>query len=132
MDLRADLIRRGLRLVFPAMLAALLASCSGTGVCEGEAVAPLAVADDSGELRCEEGKYLYSDFVGGLGSEAPPEQKGDLRCYDRCNSDADCRDPCLPHCSAQGLFSGYDWNCTNTVRICRAKAENDCAVERPL
>lgn len=125
-------IRPALRLALIAALALVSAGCAGSGVCEGEAVAPLAVADETGTLRCEDGKYLHSDFLPGRVGEYPPEQKGSLRCYDTCRSDRDCNDPCLPHCSEQGLFNNTDWICNNTVRICRAKAENDCAVSRPL
>lgn len=106
-------------------------ACSGSAVCEGEAAAPLAVADADGELRCEEGRFLHSDFLGSPEGGFPPEQKGSLRCYETCRSDADCNDPCLPHCSVQGLFSGGDYSCNATIRLCRTQADDDCSIERP-
>ena len=121
----------GGRFVLLPLLWLAISACSGSGVCEGEAAAPLAIPDADGELSCAEGKFLYSDFLGSPGSGLPPEQMGSLRCYDTCRSDADCHDPCLPHCSVQGLFSGGDFNCNATIRLCRAKANDDCSVERP-
>lgn len=118
--------------VATALIALALAGCAGSGVCKAEEAAPLAVADADGTLRCEGGRYLSSDLLGGPDAPGPREQMGDLRCYDACTSDADCRDPCLPHCSVQGLFNGGDFSCNATIRLCRAKAEDDCAVERPL
>jgi len=126
-----QLVRTGLHFAWVSLSWLAASACSGSGVCEGAAVAPPAVADDSGTLRCEQGKYLHSDWLGSPGGALPPEQMGSLRCYDTCESDRDCHAPCLPHCSVQGLLSGGDFSCNATVRICRAKAENDCAGRAP-
>lgn len=128
---RLKFFRTGRRLSLAALLMLSASGCSTAGVCEGEPVAPLAVEDAEGTLRCGEGQYLHSDLLGGPDGEHPPEQVGSLRCYDTCTSDSDCQDPCLPHCSVQGLFSGTDFSCHETIRLCRAEATDDCSVERP-
>lgn len=125
-------VQTGRSLSLAALLLLTASGCTQAEVCEGEAVAPLAVEDAEGTLRCGEGQYLHSDLLGSVDGEHPPEQVGDLRCYDTCTSDSDCHDPCLPHCSVQGLFSGTDFSCHETIRLCRAEATDDCSVERPL
>ncbi len=74
------LVRTGFHFALASLLWLAASACSVGGVCEGEAVAPPAVADETGTPRCEEGKYLHSDWLGSPGGGFPQEQKGSLRC----------------------------------------------------
>jgi hypothetical protein len=49
-----------------------------------------------------------------------------LACFAPCTSDSDCRDPCLPYCSIQGLVEGGDFNCNGQIQVCRSTRQDDC------
>jgi hypothetical protein len=50
---------------------------------------------------------------------------GTGECYERCTSGAQCPDD-APFCRTLGLFSGGDFNCNLSVRVCRPVDQNDC------
>jgi hypothetical protein len=49
-----------------------------------------------------------------------------LACFAPCTSDADCRNPCMPYCSIQGLVEGGDYNCNGQIQVCRSIPQDDC------
>lgn len=77
---------------------------------------------------CADGYYLYADSIGGPlpGGGFSSSPVGDQLCHQRCETDADCTDPCRPACHTLGLFSGGDWNCNGRVRVCDTHRVDDC------
>ena len=72
---------------------------------------------------CGEGYFYYTDKQCGVphpesSEESTCAEAGDLKCHKRCLSDADCADENDKHCVLQGLNSGGDFICNDTVRIC--------------
>jgi hypothetical protein len=104
----------------------LALGCGGRTVASPSPDASTEVAPDA-DAGCD---FVYSDRLcsvpidgdasGGCG------EKGDGLCYQKCTTEAECHDPTRPHCSVLGLFNSGDYNCNRKVRICRAKATDDC------
>jgi hypothetical protein len=76
---------------------------------------------------CGAEDFVYVDQSCGQVPGGTPacEQVGDGLCHFRCGSDGDCPEA-APYCRTLGLFSGGDFNCNGSVRICREVDRNDC------
>lgn len=76
-------------------------------------------------------QFLYEDeqcggpSPDGGTSSSGCQPVGDGRCYLRCRTDDDCTDSARPFCRTIGLFSGFDFICTDSARICQASSEED-------
>jgi hypothetical protein len=83
---------------------------------------------------CPYGFFHYSDIRCGAPSAdggTDCTQVGDMKCYKECASDDNCKDQADDrYCSILGLYNGYDWNCSKTVKICRQKQADDCVYRR--
>lgn len=89
---------------------------------------------------CEEGaftddcsgaeEFLYQDKLCGLppgdAAPLPCEEKGDGRCYRRCDDHSDCNEKDRPYCTQIGLYNGGDWNCNEVVYVCRERRSDYC------
>jgi len=84
------------------------------------------------DANCESDEFRYIDQI------CPPRRPGDAggrsctrvgngRCYQRCDTDADCTNPERPYCSELGLFERGDVRCNNSVQICRSVCRDDCS-----
>jgi hypothetical protein len=78
--------------------------------------------------RCSTNGFIYRD----LRCDAPlPDgggscvEVGSGDCYPRCAIDAQCSAD-APFCRLLGLYSGGDFNCNASVRVCRPVDRNDC------
>jgi len=76
---------------------------------------------------CGAEDFVYVDQSCGQVPGGTPacEQVGDGLCHFRCGSDGDCPEA-VPFCRTLGLFSGGDFNCNASVRICRETDRDDC------
>ena len=130
------------RLISTALLCALAcAGCSDGD--DGEGWSPQERVDgghDAGDVdaahceadtgpppdSCEPGQYQYEDTL----CSPPPgdqcEPYGDGRCYDLCETDADCTDSCRPYCRTLGLFAGGDWGCNEWRYVCQSTTFDEC------
>jgi hypothetical protein len=73
---------------------------------------------------CPTGYFYFTDRAcqaGGFGCQ----EHGDLLCHKSCTSDSDCDEGCRSHCRQIGLFSGGDYGCNSTVKICREDDSQD-------
>ncbi len=130
----------------------LLAACSSSAqnADPADATAPDASAQakppsdagidrrDAAEVKCSPSErldqpeacaadwFLWDDYSGGPPPHAGGGLEGDNRCYQRCGTNDDCKDPARPFCSILGLFKGGDYQCNGGVRVCRCKQRNDC------
>jgi hypothetical protein len=90
---------------------------------------------------CGAGKFLYEDescpgikgarhvneLDGGSVDDASVcHEMGDGLCHTKCETDKDCKDPCRPHCTDVGLWSGGDYGCNGTVRMCSDQVQDYC------
>ena len=79
---------------------------------------------------CGAEDYIYVDRSCNLqppGDHLGCRDVGDGLCYLRCGSDRDCPEA-VPYCRTLGLYSGGDFNCNGSVRICREADRSDCPV----
>ncbi len=94
------------------------------------AIALFAAACGRPSRTCGAQDFIYVDQSCSL---LPPGDKlgcrdvGDGLCHLRCGSDGDCPDA-VPYCRTLGLYSGGDYSCNGSVRICRDADQNDCPV----
>lgn len=83
---------------------------------------------------CPDGWFLYDDTFGSAGpADAAPQSTpvGDGKCYRKCTADAECGGT-HPACHVLGLFSRGDYNCNDSVLVCRpAETRDDCERPRP-
>ena len=82
---------------------------------------------------CPDGYFQYMDELcsgpreSDGGYHGSCTEKGDKKCYRLCESSGDCGDDFNgPNCSRLGLFNGGDWNCNESVKVCRQKQADDC------
>ncbi len=118
----------------------LLASCAGQAASDPPAVSeaqggatPAPVCDGSpaplAPAPCPPGYFYYTDEICGpelSGSACVPDRVGDQLCHQTCTTDADCSDPCRPHCRTLGLYAHGDYNCDAQVRVCGTSTVDDC------
>lgn len=78
--------------------------------------------------QCQVGEWKFVDstcdpFGGGC------DDLGDGLCYQLCESDADCVDPCRRNCAPQPLYKSTDFCSTGSEgpRICSPTLTNACA-----
>jgi hypothetical protein len=105
---------------------------NGTTCADFEA-APVAVCGTAPEPLapppCPSGDFYYTDRACGPtpgGALSCGSDEGDLRCHKLCATDAECADPCRPHCHTLGLFSGGDYQCNGHVRVCGTSTSDEC------
>lgn len=84
------------------------------------------------DANCEPDEFRYIDQTclptrPGDAGERSCRQVGNGRCYQRCDTDADCTNPERPYCSELGLFERGDALCNNSVKICRSVCRDDCS-----
>jgi hypothetical protein len=113
------------------LVAPLLAAACGTRSSAAEAApvtcdeAPSACPFVWTDTRCA-GGFTEADSAP---QPAACDTLGDGKRYRLCDSSSDCVDPAAPNCSNLGLWAGGDVGCAKTVRVCREKATDDCAVQ---
>jgi hypothetical protein len=110
-------------------------------VCKGGcyALEPTCPSEDAGNDAavvssadaCAAGDFYYVDFECSIalpdGGVTNCREVGDHRCYKRCDTDANCQDPCHPFCAQIGLSNHSDYGCEATVKICLASPLHQCA-----
>lgn len=101
------------------------------GSCERLWSPPTEFEEDA---DCESDEFRFVDRVCGPpsrvdGGSRNCSRRGNGRCYQRCETDADCTNPDRPHCSVLGLFASGDYSCNNSVKICRSTCLNECPVQ---
>src|SRR2546423_15662012 len=88
----------------------------------------IAAASAAGQPPCSTDGFIHRDER----CDAPlPDggihcvEVGTGDCYARCTTDANCSAD-APFCRLLGLYSGGDFNCNASVRVCRPVDRNDC------
>lgn len=84
------------------------------------------------DANCKPNEFRYIDHIcrpsRRVDTGGPSCRRvGNGRCYQRCDTDADCTNPERPYCSELGLFERGDFNCNNSVKICRSVCRDDCS-----
>lgn len=81
---------------------------------------------------CGAGQIEWTDEVC-FDNDAAPEDRcsprGDGLCYELCEVDADCADPCRPHCSEIAFYRGSPFACVppgEVMRVCKEDAAGFC------
>ena len=67
--------------------------------------------------QCPAGYWRYVDEVC-FESDGTCDPAGDGKCYKVCAANADCPDPCRPHCTRQGLHKGHNMCFSDGPLIC--------------
>ena len=82
----------------------------------------------AGQRPCPTTGFIYRD----LRCDAPlPDGGGNCvevgtgDCYARCTTDASCSAD-APFCRTLGLYSGGDFVCNSSARVCRSVDRKDC------
>jgi hypothetical protein len=83
------------------------------------------------EPPCAAGFIEWTDescFMNDASREERCRRQGDGLCHELCTTDADCTDPCRPHCRDIVFFHGGGALCDGAdfVRVCREQPVDAC------
>jgi hypothetical protein len=116
--------RRTIVAPFALLLALVACSSAPAKLACRDAGAP--ALPDGG--ACPAGQILWTDTMCATNPTGAMTCKdvGDRTCYVECQTDAQCTDPCRPHCRTLGFHEGTDDACAAPRKVCRSEDKNDC------
>ena len=91
-------------------------------------VTMIAAGCGGGQQNCSTDAFIYRDSrcdAPSIDGGARCVEVGNGDCYARCTMDGQCSTSAR-FCRTLGLYSGGDFVCNSSIRVCRAMDLNDC------